>query len=256
MRKYFEIFKYGLKMNFVYIVDYMISLLSFIIHVSVFNALWKFILKDGSTVGYSRSELIWYIIMTEFITYSVSKSFTKISDKVKDGTIANMLLKPINFCTYFLVEESSNILKIFINLIGLVVLGISYGGMLEVNFTLTVFVIVSTILAIVIGLLVQLIIGLLAFTMEEVKSLWFVVQKFQFLLVFVPLEFYDSIIQKVLLFLPTTHIVYAPARILVKYDLNESLTLILMQITMIIITSMFVEFLYKKGVEKINANGG
>ncbi len=256
MRKYFEIFKYGLKMNFVYIVDYMISLLSFIIHVSVFNALWDFILKDGSTVGYSRNELIWYIVMAEFITYSISRSFYKISDKVKDGTIANMLLKPINFCTYFLAEESSNILKIFINFIGLVVLGISYGGRLEMNFTLTVFVIVSTILAIAIGLLIQLIIGLLSFTMEEVRALWFIIQKLQFLLVFVPLEFYDPIIQKILFFLPTTHTVYAPARILVKYNFNESLTLILIQIIVMMITAMFAKFLYKKGVEKINANGG
>lgn len=50
MKKYFAIFKYGLKMNFAYVVDYLVSLISFVIHVSVFNALWNFILKDGSTV--------------------------------------------------------------------------------------------------------------------------------------------------------------------------------------------------------------
>ena len=50
MKKYFAIFKYGLKMNFAYMFDYFVSLISFVIHVSVFNALWDFILKDGSTV--------------------------------------------------------------------------------------------------------------------------------------------------------------------------------------------------------------
>lgn len=49
MKKYFAIFKYGLKMNFAHMLDYLVSLMSFFIHVSVFNALWDFILKDGSS---------------------------------------------------------------------------------------------------------------------------------------------------------------------------------------------------------------
>ena len=102
----------------------------------------------------------------------------------------------------------------------------------------------------------QLVLGLISFEMEETKSLWFIIQKFQFLLVFVPLEFYNTIIQKILLFLPTTHIVYAPARILVKYELNESITLITMQIISITLLIIASSILYKRGVEKINANGG
>lgn len=206
--------------------------------------------------GYTRSELIWYIIMAEFITYSVSKGYKIISDKVKDGTIANMFLKPINFCFYFLAEESANILKILFNIIGLLILGISYGGILNLSLPNLFFVIISVVLSIVIGLLIQLALGLISFEMEETKSLWFIIQKFQLLLVFVPLEFYGAIIQKILLFLPTTHIVYAPARILVKYELNESLSLILMQLISITLLAIASSILYKRGVKKINANGG
>lgn len=206
--------------------------------------------------GYTRSELIWYIIMAEFITYSASRGYKIISDKVKDGTIANMLLKPINFCYYFLAEESANILKILFNIIGLLVLGISYGGILSLSGAALFFVILSTVLSIIIGLLMQLVLGLISFEMEETKSLWFIIQKFEFLLVFVPLEFYSVIVQKILLFLPTTHIIYAPARILVKYELNESLSLILMQLISIILLAITSSILYKRGVKKINANGG
>lgn len=206
--------------------------------------------------GYTRSELIWYIIMAEFITYSVSRGYKNISEKVKDGTIVNMLLKPINFCYYFLAEESSNILKILINVIGLLVLGISFGGMLELSGRALFFVILSSILSIVIGLLIQLVLGLISFDMEETKSLWFIVQKFQFLLVFVPLEFYSIIVQKVLLLFPTTYIVYAPARILVKFEFAQSFKLILMQVISIAALAVISNILYKRGVKKINANGG
>ena len=206
--------------------------------------------------GYSRSELIWYIIMAEFITYSVSRGYKNISDKVKDGTIVNMFLKPINFCYYFLAEESANLLKICINVIGLLVLGITYGGILNLSGIALLFVIISCILSIMIGLMMQLVLGLISFDMEETKSLWFIIQKFQFLLVFVPLEFYGVIVQKILLLLPTTYLVYAPSRILVKFELRESLMLILMQIVSIIGLSIISAILYKRGVKKINANGG
>ena len=194
--------------------------------------------------------------MAEFITYSISKGYKKISDKVKDGTIANMLTKPVNFSIYFLAEESANILKVLVNIIPLVILGILYGGILNISFMHLIIIIISSLLSIIIGLLIQLALGLVSFEMEETKSLWFIIQKFQFLLVFVPLEFYSTFIQKILLIFPTTYIVYAPARILVKYQRVESISLVLMQIASILILTIINILLYKKGVEKINANGG
>ena len=92
--------------------------------------------------------------------------------------------------------------------------------------------------------------------MEETKSLWFIVQKFQFLVLFVPLEFYNGFVQKILFLLPTTHIIYAPAKLLVKFSINEGFKLIGMQAVGIILLSVLSAILYKKGVEKINANGG
>lgn len=256
MKKYFAIFKYGLKMNTAYVIDYIFSILSFSIHVMVFNGLWDFILKDGSAVGYTKNELIWYIIMAEFITYSISRGYKNLSDKVKDGTIANMLLKPISIPMYFIAEESSNLLKIFLNICAFFILGTCFGGNLEVSAIGILFVIISVILSIITGLVIQLALGLIAFEMEETKSLWFIVQKFQFLVLFVPLEFYSGFIQKILFLLPTTHIIYAPARILVKFSINEGFKLIGMQVIGIILLSILSVVLYKKGVEKINANGG
>lgn len=256
MKKYFAIFKYGLKMNTAYIIDYLFSIISFSVHVIVFNGLWDFILKDGSAVGYTKNELIWYIIMAEFLTYSISRGYQKLSEKVKDGTIANMLLKPISIPMYFMAEESSNLLKIFLNLCAFFVLGFCFGGALEVSALGVFFVIISCILSIITGLIIQLILGLIAFEMEETKSLWFIVQKFQFLVLFVPLEFYSGVFQKILFVLPTTHIIYAPSRLLVKFSIDEGFMLVGIQVISIILLSVISAILYKRGVEKINANGG
>lgn len=255
-KKYFSIFKYSLKMNVTFIYDYLFSLFSYTIHVMVFNCLWDYILKDGSLFGYTKQELIWYIIITEFITYSVVKFYNKVSDMVKDGTVANLLIKPMNFIIYMVSEQSANILKVFINLIAAIVLGNVFAGGIDISFNAIILFIIATIFSLIIATCIQLILGLIAFYIEETKSIWFIIQKAQFLLVFVPIEFYGKFVQKLLMFLPTTHMVYTPATILLKYDFENSIALLSMQVINIIVLSLVTCILYKKGVQKINVNGG
>lgn len=256
MKKYFSIFKYSLKTNLTFLFDYMFSLFSFAIHIIVFNALWDYILKDGSMFNYTKSELIWYVIITEFITYSIVIFYKKISEMVKDGTIANMLIKPMNFLVYIIFEQSANIIKIFINAIAAIILGTIFAGPINVSINGMILFVISCMLSFVIGMCIQLILGLIAFYIEETKSVWFIIQKFQLLLVFVPIEFYSNFIQKILLLIPTTHMIYAPATIFVKYTVESSIALITMQIISIIALSIITLILYKKGVKKINVNGG
>ena len=111
MRKYLEIIKYSLKTKFTFIFDYIFSLFSFGIHVFVFNELWDYILAGKLVAGYSKSELIWYIIIAEFVTYTSEKKYKQISSMVKQGDIANMLIKPVNMITYFIVEDFTSTKK-------------------------------------------------------------------------------------------------------------------------------------------------
>jgi len=256
LKKYWEIFKYSLKMNATFFFNYIISLFSYIVHIFVFNALWEFILKDGSLFGYTKNELIWYIIITEFVTYSVVVFYKKISEMVKDGTVANLLIRPINFLAYVIAEHSAELIKVVVNAIGAIALGNIFGGHINVPINVLVIFIVSFILSLIIATCIQMILGLIAFYIEETKSIWFVVQKAQFLLVFVPIEFYGKFVQKLLMFLPTTHMIYTPATILIKYDFHNCIALLGMQIITIIALSVATCILYKKGVRKINVNGG
>ena len=50
--------------------------------------------------------------------------------------------------------------------------------------------------------------------------------------------------------------IYTPATILLKYDLQNCIALLAMQIINIIVLSFATGILYKKGVRKINVNGG
>ena len=256
MKKYFEIFKYSLKMNLTFIYDYVFSAISFAIHMIVFNCLWDFILKDGTMYGYDRPTLIWYIIIAEFITYGASRFYKKISDMVKDGTIANLLIKPMNFLVYVWFEQSADLVKVAVNAITAIILGFTMAGKIEITAVQMIFFVISCVLSFLISNAIQFIIGLIAFYIEETRSVFFVVQKLQFLLVFVPIDFYGEVIQKVLMFVPTTHMIYAPGLIFTRYNIETAITAILMQLIMFTILMASTVVLYRKGVKKINVNGG
>lgn len=256
MKKYFEIFKYSLKMNLTFIYDYVFSAISFAIHMIVFNCLWDFILKDGTMYGYDRPTLIWYIIIAEFITYGASRFYKKISDMVKDGTIANLLIKPMNFLVYVWFEQSADLVKVVVNAVTAIILGFTMAGEIEITAVQMIFFVISCVLSFLISNAIQFIIGLIAFYIEETRSVFFVVQKLQFLLVFVPIDFYGEVIQKVLMFVPTTHMIYAPGLIFTRYNIETAIAAILMQLIMFTILMASTVVLYRKGVKKINVNGG
>ncbi len=92
--------------------------------------------------------------------------------------------------------------------------------------------------------------------MEETKGIWLIIQKLSFLLVFTPIEFYPAIVQKIFYGLPTTYMVYAPARIFIGLDIGTTIILLLLEIVSLLVWYIGCRILYAKGVRRINVNGG
>jgi len=175
---------------------------------------------------------------------------------VKQGDIANMLIKPVDVIGYFITEAMANIVRIIINAIFGVILGILFAGKISISpVTIFLFIIASAI-GIFTEFLIQIFIGIMAFFTEENKSFWLVTQKIIFFLVFTPLEFYPSFFQKILLCLPTSYLIYAPAKIFIGVDVIQAIRLIICELVSLLIIFIALKKLYKKGVENINVNGG
>ena len=105
MSKFLRILLFNLKVETKFKVDYFSRLFMYCFHIFVFNELWDYLLKDKLILGYDRKNLIWYIIIGEAIIYSMSKNYIKISNMVKTGDIANILVKPINILEYLFLME-------------------------------------------------------------------------------------------------------------------------------------------------------
>ena len=194
--------------------------------------------------------------MAEFIIYSSRNIYKQISEMIKNGDIANMLIKPVNFACYIFAEECSNIVQILVNAVFGIVLGFIFAGTMDVTFVQILFIIASVLVAIITQILLQILIGLISFFTEENSSFYLILSKFQLLLVLTPLELYPIVLQKVFYCLPITYSIYVPAKLLVHFDISSGLKLIGLEIISLFILILITSLLYKKGVKKLNVNGG
>jgi len=256
VKKYIEIFKYSLKQKINFLPDYIFSLISFGIHVFIFNELWDYILQGKNIEGYTKSELIWYIIIAELVTYSIYKQYIQVADSIKNGEIANMLLKPINYIGYLIADSTATVIKLIINMFFAGILGTILAGHINMSFSSIVATFISITIGVFLGILIQIFLGLLSFYTEENKSFWLITQKIQFFVVFTPLEFYPKIVQKILWLLPTTHVIFEPAKLFVHFESVNFIGLILMQLASVIVVFTIIILIYRNGVKKINVNGG
>lgn len=256
MRKYYEIFKFNLKTKMNFKANYIFSLLSFTIIILVFNTLWDFILRGKTILGYTKPELIWYIIIGELITFTTAHNYRKISDMVKNGDIANLLTKPINFVKYILAEEASCIVNVIVNIVFAGILGVVMAGVIKLSFVQIVMFMISTVFGIVLWILIQVFIGLLAFLTEENEAFYLIISKAMLLLVLTPLEFFPEFMQNIFRVLPTTYIAYPPAKIFVHFNVAQNIQLLAGQIISLGLIIAVICFVSVKGVKNINVNGG
>ena len=91
MKKYLYIFKSELMTNLQYIFDILGGFITYIIMITIFLYLWSYIYQDPNELinGYSMSQMIWYVIVTEIVWMSLGgRGLSKnICHDVRSGNI-------------------------------------------------------------------------------------------------------------------------------------------------------------------------
>lgn len=256
MSKFLRILIFNLKVETKFKVDYVVRIFVYCFRIFVFYELWDYLLKDKLVLGYSKTDLIWYVIIAEAIIYTMSKNYIRISNMVKSGDIANILVKPINILEYLFLMEFTSAINLVLNFSFAAVLGVMLSGVPNVKLVNIVLFVVSVLISYIMILTIQILIGILAFFFEENEPFYLIISKMILIVTMTPLDFFTGAVYKLLSVLPTTYIIYAPGKIFLNCDLNNALALILNQtISCIFLISVLV-LLTRKGVKKINVNGG
>jgi len=71
-----------------------------------------------------------------------------------------------------------------------------------------------------------------------------------------PIEMFPKLIQPIIKCTPIFVVTYGPAKLLIDFSMGNFMQIIIAQILYIVISMGIIGILYKKGVKKLNVNGG
>ena len=263
MKKYLYIYKSEVMTNLQYVFDIIVGFISYIIMIFIFLNLWKYIYSDPKELinGYNMSQMIWYVIVTEILWMSLGgrKLCAKISDDVKSGNIAYNINKPYNYVEYTLFNHLGRVtLKfIIVTIIGMILGFLFLNTFPPLNLIQVLGIILSCTLATIINIFLITSLALISFFIEDASPFYWLYSKMILVIgTIFPIEFFPKVMQPIIKFSPIYVVSYGPAKLFVNFTNSGFIQIIIAQIIYVIISFTICHLIYKKGVRKLNVNGG
>jgi ABC-2 type transport system permease protein len=260
LRKYAVIARVSLVNAIAYRAAILSKFCFYTLFIYVFMGLWKAIYQEGSVHGYGYVQMVWYLIMTEFVTFACDSSiFRTMSEDVKSGAIAYLIGRPTHYVFYqFFHSLGQTVVNFFSFGLLAVLLGLLFVGPLP-GFRLAAAppLLLSLGLSILLNYFFLMLIGLSAFVMEDNFGLYLIYQKLSFMLgLFLPVEFLPAWLQPIARNLPFSYVYWAPAKIFVDYSPELFWQLVPRQAAWAALSVLLTLVCYRAGVRKLQVNGG
>lgn len=259
--KYWSIFQITLINSLAYPMDFIGRSLLMIPFMWIFHQLWKvtFAAAGTDTInGMTVYSTMWYLMMAETIELSRPQLAGRISETVKDGSIAYILNKPYSFLLYqFSNAMGETVFRALTNaVLGCLMVWWLVGAPPSLQGWLFAFV--AIIGAWVLNFCITCLIGLSAFLVEDVAPFMWIYQKLVFILggFLIPLQFYPDWLQVISKALPFSAMIYGPAQLFVAPAWNLFGEILLMQALWIGVFSAVLILAYRRGMTHLAVNGG
>lgn len=262
MNKYWQIFKISFKENKVTYVNTVLTIVSYSIIIFVFLNLWNYIYSDSSQLinGYSLKDMIWYLISGEIIAFSMSGKYIVqgINDDIKSGKIAYILNKPYNYYFYAVINSMGEIVfkYIFVIFSGSVI-GMLFLGTSNLSFAMIVPMLLSFLLSALLCSFLYAIIGLIAFWIEDSQPFYWIISKtFLIFGVFFPPEFFPKWLAPIIKYSPVYSMYSGTGKLMAQFNWELFFNVTISQVIYIALLIVIGLLVYKRGIRKVNINGG
>lgn len=246
-----------------YISSLFIRFIGFAITMTILLSLWKYIYSNGEEVinGYSLNQMYWYLLLAEIITFGSGSpvATNEVRNCIKSGNIAYQINKPYHYVIYSICKYFADTMIRFIAFsIVATILGLTFVGKIE-GLTINHFLqcVPIYLIAVLITGMIKVLISLSSFWIEDSKPFQMVYNKFILMFgVFFPIEMFPNFIGKIIRYTPIYSVSYGPAKLMLQFDKTLFANILVSQIITILIVSILISIVYRKGVKKINVNGG
>ncbi|HLD51223.1 hypothetical protein A3K34_01105 [candidate division WWE3 bacterium RIFOXYC1_FULL_40_10] len=258
-RKYFSVLKTGVLNQASYRTRFFGNTLGNIAYLVVYLFLWKYVFSSQSTIqGYTLGAMMTYYVLTFLL-----KSFTNnngiswvLSDHIRDGTLSNLLLKPISYNLYmFLNSFASQMLAVIFPIIFMIAATVLYSDTIKSPTNPGIFILV-VLLSTMLNHLIFSLIGLISFWTIKSWGILSLFGRFADILngsIF-PLDFLPGWAIGVLNYLPFKYMMFVPVSVYLG-RLEMSPALILIQLAWIAGLLALYLFLWPKAMKNYEAVG-
>lgn len=263
MKKYLYIIRTEIMSNLQYIWNVLFGFIGYAIMLFILFNLWQYLYSDPNELinGYNMKQMTWYVIVTEILwsTLSGKKLCRKISNDVKSGNITYNINKPYDYIGYALSTHLGDmtVKGIIYTILGMLLGFIFLGSFPNLNIISVLLVILVSVLASIISCLLIIIIGLFSFFIEDSGPFYWLYSKFILILgTIFPIEYFPKFVQSFLNYSPVYVVSYGPAKLFVDFSYSKVISILIAQVIYIIISFLIAKIIYRKGVKRINVNGG
>lgn len=224
---------------------------------------WSVFATQNEVFGYSESTILTYVLMVTMIRAIVlSSRANDVMNKINDGSISNFLLKPIGLLKFYTAQDfadkllNSAFMLIEINLIVLFFKPVIF---FQTNIENIILFIASLFLAAVLWFLINMIIGLMAFWVENSWGPLFL------MMIFIeglggglfPLDILPKNIFNILMITPFPYLVYFPAKLyLGGFDRQKEYFYLLILFCWVLLLIFVMKWVLKKGLKRYSSEGG
>ena len=195
-----------------------------------------------------------------FMTLRLGDLATSIMQDIKSGTVEILLSKPIHYLSYRIWWQlGAGLYPFFVALVlGTIALIVTVGipeSMSSWFFAATLFTVF--ILGIILSLFIYAIVGLLAFWIEDIKPLYWIIDKAVMILggSYLPVALFPKIMYQIAIWSPfgasqfATHTVYDTWK-------TEYAGMIGIQVLWILVFGVIVYYMFSQAHKKVSVNGG
>lgn len=262
LRKCWAVLSITVAARFAYVGELLVRTVFLVLVLYIFTQLWQATNVSSAEgvqrlTGFTIAQLIWYLAFTEAIVMSVSPP--EVDREVRSGDIAYRLARPLPYPLYHLAAMlGERLLRFVLNLlVGGVVALLVVGPI-----TLTPFALLAALSTAVVAMfadrLIAFAIGLLSFWIEDVSGVYLLYSRAVMLLggTLIPLDAYPSWLATIAGALPFQYLMYYPARLLVRADLQSWLHVLAVQTLVIAVTAVPLLVIYRLGMRRVSAQGG
>lgn len=261
LAKYAAYAQVTVRSQLAYVLDFLTRSLFLLVILFIFFQLWSVTFAqvgEQQIAGYTFEQMIWYLAVAESVILAAPKLNAKVEAEVKNGDIAYQLTRP---ASYLLMHYGSYMgeaaIRVTVNLLlGSALATLWFGWTMPgLNVPLCLLVMVG---AFTVSFLLTMLISLCAFWVEETRGLDFVYNKLLFTIggMLLPLEMFPDSLRAVSEWLPFQTVAYFTAKTAVRPDASEVLRMIAIQWGWAALLAIAAALVYRKGVHKLNVNGG